>query len=220
MEPQFWSSRWREKKIGFHRPDPNPALLTHAPALNAFPGKVLVPLAGKSVDMVWLAKQGVEVVGVELVPEAVEAFFREQSLSSRVRSDGPLEIHAAEELPITLIRGDLFDLKPTHVSGVSWVYDRASLVALPADMRARYGAHLQALTAPGTEMLLLTFEYDPERMEGPPFAVLPEEVGRVLPQWHFETLQLQDLPVPDHLLAGGLEQWQQRISRGVRRSAP
>ena len=39
-----------------------------------------MPLCGKSLDMVWLAAQGHEVLGVELAPLAVEQFFAENEL--------------------------------------------------------------------------------------------------------------------------------------------
>ena len=38
-----------------------------------------MPLCGKSLDMVWLAAQGHEVLGVELAPLAVEQFFAENA---------------------------------------------------------------------------------------------------------------------------------------------
>lgn len=43
--------------------------------------RVFVPLCGKSLDMIWLAQQGHEVIGVELSPVAVEDFFRENGLN-------------------------------------------------------------------------------------------------------------------------------------------
>jgi len=58
---------------------------------------------------------------------------------------------------------------------VEAVYDRASLVALPEEMRADYVEHLSAL-CPAVPRLLITLAYDQARMEGPPFAVSEEEV--------------------------------------------
>ena len=55
------------------------------------------------------------------------------------------------------------------------VYDRASLVALPDEMRADYVEHLNAL-CPAVPRLLITLNYDQSQMEGPPFAVAEEEV--------------------------------------------
>jgi len=76
MDPDFWHQRWREGRIGFHQDRPTPLLLEHWPALELTVGsQVFVPLAGKSLDLVWLAAQGYRVLGVELSPLAVAQFF-------------------------------------------------------------------------------------------------------------------------------------------------
>ena len=59
---------------------------------------------------------------------------------------------------------------------VSAVYDRASLVALPPDMRERYARHLVDILPRGTQILLVTFDYPQAEMQGPPFAVSVNEV--------------------------------------------
>jgi thiopurine S-methyltransferase len=56
------------------------------------------------------------------------------------------------------------------------VYDRASLVALPPEMRERYARHLVEILPSGAQVLLVTFDYPQEEMPGPPFAVSVEEV--------------------------------------------
>lgn len=58
------------------------------------------------------------------------------------------------------------------------VYDRAALVALPGEMRARYAAHLTAVSKAAPQFLI-TFAYDQSQMEGPPFSVPGEEVRRL-----------------------------------------
>ena len=58
-------------------------------------------------------------------------------------------------------------------------YDRAALVALPADWRDRYVRHLRALVPSEAPGLVVTFEYDQTRMSGPPFDVPESEVRRV-----------------------------------------
>ena len=51
------------------------------------------------------------------------------------------------------------------------VFDRGSLVALPAEMRRRYAEHLLTVLPLGAQILLLTIEYDQALASGPPFAV-------------------------------------------------
>ena len=56
MQHEFWHQRWQENRIGFHRGEVMPLLEKHWHALQLpSSGRVLVPLAGKSLDMVWLA---------------------------------------------------------------------------------------------------------------------------------------------------------------------
>lgn len=174
MDPDFWHARWEQNRIGFHLDQVNPWLVEYWPSLGLHAGsRVFVPLCGKSLDMLWLAEQGHDVVGVEINPIAVRAFFEENDLQPRVEAAGPFEIWSVEQ--ITLLLGDYFELQPAQLGEVSAVYDRASLVALPEDMRRDYVAHLDAL-APGVPRLLITLDYAQDRAEGPPFAVSDEEV--------------------------------------------
>jgi len=81
MNPEFWHKRWQEKRTGFHQSEVNPLLIKHFSALRLPIGsRVLVPLCGKSVDMMWLVNEGYNVVGVELVETAVQDFFTEQNI--------------------------------------------------------------------------------------------------------------------------------------------
>ena len=178
MEPEFWHQRWREQRIGFHLPHVNPLLERHWPALGVPDGAgVFVPLCGKSLDMVWLAERGHPVLGVELSPLALEAFCREQGLAPRVEAAGPFRRYQAGRL--RLLEGDFFDLTPDDLDGVAGVWDRAALVAFPEEMRPDYARHLAGLLAPGTRMLLVTMDYPPGAMEGPPFRVPAAEVERL-----------------------------------------
>jgi thiopurine S-methyltransferase len=75
-----------------------------------------------------------------------------------------------------VLRADFFDLRREDMEKVSAVYDRASLVALPPDMRERYARHLVDILPRGTQILLVTFDYPQSEMQGPPFAVSQGEV--------------------------------------------
>ena len=175
MEAQFWHGRWRDNLIAFHKTQPNAYLLKHFHSLQVpAGGRVLVPLCGKSVDMVWLREQGSPVTGVELSEIAVEDFFAEQNITAQRRQDGAFAL--VEGGDIRLLNGDFFALEPRQVTDVSAVYDRAALVALPEEMRHRYVDHLLSLLAPHIPILLLTFEYPRGDMEGPPFCVDEAEV--------------------------------------------
>ena len=120
---------------------------------------IFVPLAGKSLDMLWLASRGHRVLGVEVSPIAVDQFFSEHHLSPTRRESKYGTHYIAGE--IELICGDAFALDADILGTCAGVYDRAALIALPADMRARYADQLYARLPPGCRGLLVTLEYPP-----------------------------------------------------------
>lgn len=178
MTPDFWHARWQRGETGWHQQEVNAYLETHWPELGLAAGaRVFVPLCGKSLDLVWLADQGHAVVGVELSETAAAAFFEEQGVMPCV-SDLP-DFRRYRGEGIEILCGDLFDLRPEHLADVAAVFDRAALIALPPTMRARYAAHLHGILPAMADTLLITLDYDQERMAGPPFAVTRDEVERL-----------------------------------------
>jgi thiopurine S-methyltransferase len=193
MHTDFWHERWQNKQIGFHQSEINLHLQQFWPALDgAGGGRVFVPLCGKSRDMLWLRAQGLDVVGIELSPSAVQAFFSENSLPVKISSNDRFSLFESDRIRIYC--GDFFDLAATDLAGVNAVYDRASLIALPPEMRTAYADHMNELLGPGTKTLLIAFEYPQHEMAGPPFSVREKEV-RELYGGHsaIEVLHLADI---------------------------
>lgn len=184
MDASFWLQHWREGRIGFHRDQPLPLLLKYWPTL-ALPAssRVLVPLCGKSLDMIWLASQGYRVLGVELSPLAVAQFLAENHLDAKVH-DSPLGHHHVTDR-IEIIQGDAFGLDDTTLATCDAIYDRAAVVALPAAMRRTYAKRVYARLRPGARGLMVTLEYAQREMDGPPFSVDASEVDALLGE-HFE----------------------------------
>ncbi|GGD32415.1 thiopurine S-methyltransferase [Croceicoccus pelagius] len=177
MEADFWHARWDAMEIGFHEGAANDLLVRHLPSLDLPAGaRVFVPLCGKARDMAWLAAQGFEVVGVELSMKAVDQFFEEMDVAPEIAGHGELTRYSAGS--VTIYAGDLFALDATTLSGMDAVYDRASLVAMPASMRDDYARQIRALT-PDAKRLLITFAYDQSEMDGPPFSIDTAEVERL-----------------------------------------
>ena len=175
MEAEFWHNRWQDNLIPFHKAIVNDYLERYFERLGLVEGdRVLVPLCWKSVDMVWLRDRGCAVTGVELSAIAVRDFFSEQAITASEREDGAFKVLEGEG--IKLLDGDFFALDCGHTANIAAVYDRAALVALPEEMRARYVDHLLSILAPQVPMLLLTFEYPAHEIDGPPFSVDEEEV--------------------------------------------
>ncbi len=175
MKRDFWMERWERGEIAFHQNEINPFLILHWQDLKPAQGsKVFVPLCGKSDDMLWLRKQGHPVLGVELSAIAVQAFFKQYGFSLHKEASAKFDRYEAEGIHILL--GDYFDLKKEDLSEIKVVYYRASLVALPPEMRERYVLHLAEILPPATQILLITFDYPQQEMPGPPFAVSESEV--------------------------------------------
>ncbi|MGR9046424.1 MAG: thiopurine S-methyltransferase [Gammaproteobacteria bacterium] len=160
---KLWLQLWRERRIDFHQKAVNQLLTRFWPGLDQVRGsRVFVPLCGKSLDMIWLAEQGHEVVGVELSPLAVKAFFRENRLKPSRRRIG--KFTQWKHGRISILCGDYFSLTQRDLGTIDTVYDRAALTALPEDIRRHYVTHLQRITPQSSEVFLLTTE-DAEEKE-------------------------------------------------------
>jgi thiopurine S-methyltransferase len=171
---ESWLERWREGRIGWHEAGGNASLRKYWRGQGK---RVLVPMCGKTVDMLWLEEQGNSVVGVELSDIAARAFFEENSLRYTIR-EGKLPAFAALDREITIYCGDLFDFDEASHTG--W-YDRGALVAIPAEQRPAYAKHIGALVAADACKLLITLDYDDDIATGPPFSVSREEIRHYWP---------------------------------------
>ena len=150
MEADFWLNKWEAEDIGFHREEVNPLIVKHFGALELTQGaRVLVPLCGKTLDMLWLAKQGFKVVGVELSEIAARDFFEENNLD--YHKSGITFV--GED--ITIICGDFFGIEASELGKVDAIFDRAATIALPPEMRANYLKKLATLMARPKGLMIL-----------------------------------------------------------------
>ncbi|MDZ5602145.1 thiopurine S-methyltransferase [Pseudomonas sp. RP23018S] len=216
MEPAFWHQRWAAQQIGFHQAQVNPYLRNAWPELGLAVGsQVLVPLCGKSLDLLWLAEQGHRVLGVELSREAVAAFFEAHQLTPVVEPRGVFEVWRAGA--IELWCGDFFALTENDLHGCAGFYDRAALIALPPPMRQSYFSHLGRLLPAPAQGLLVTLEYDQALIDGPPFCVRDVEVRQGFAGWQVAELEqhliAQDSP---RFVAAGVRTLLERVYRLTR----
>jgi thiopurine S-methyltransferase len=173
MTTADWHDRWATGRTGWHETDGNAGLQAY---WNFDARRVLVPLCGKTPDLVWLAKRGHDVVGVELSDIAIRDFFAEQKLSFDTELAGSLTAYRCRELPITLLHGNYFEFAAEPFDAL---YDRGAFVAIDPGMRERYAAHTRKLLRDDAGILLIALEYDQSVVAGPPFALMPAE----LPQY-------------------------------------
>ena len=141
--------------------------------------KVFVPLCGKSKDMLWLSQNHYRVFGVECSDLAVKGFFEENALNHKYAEKDQHALYQSSDLPsqIEVFQGDFFELQASDLDDVTDIFDRASLVALPVDMRQRYADKMADLQKPGVRTLLVTLTFDHTEMNGPPFSVTEDEVN-------------------------------------------
>lgn len=172
MESEFWYDSWAlgGTKTSFHLPDVHEHALLLSRLGLVSGARVLVPLCGKTADLRFFAETATEVVGVELVPRAVAEFFAENDLDPV--EEEPDAFRCAN---LVIRRQDIFKLTPEVLGPVDLVYDRASLIAFPDDMRGRYAETITRLARPGTHYFINTLEYHPT-LPTPPFSVGPAEI--------------------------------------------
>lgn len=215
MQPDFWQRRWQNNQIGFHAATTNAYLQQYWPHLSVPAGaQVLVPLCGKSLDLVWLAGQGYRVLGVELVEQAVQDFFSEQQLQPQVREHGAFRIYEASDVQVWC--GDIFALTAEDVLHCTALYDRAALIAFPPAMREAYAQHLTEVLPSGCQGLLVSLDYEQMQMDGPPFSVPDEQVQALLEAWQPRLLHVENgLQAEENwkFLQRGLSRMDERVYR-------
>jgi thiopurine S-methyltransferase len=182
MEIAFWLERWSRGETGFHQHQINPYLGYYygemgPPMEKRTELRVLVPLCGKSRDLWWLQQNGYASVGIECSELAVEQFFTEHKLNySKVKRESHVG-YVTDMLEI--LQGDFFTLQAEDIGNITDIFDRASLIALPGEMRRDYVRKITELQKPGTRTLLITLTYPEDEMQGPPFSVSEKEVNEL-----------------------------------------
>ena len=155
----LWLKFWRDQRDDFHQVEVNALLIKFWPKLDANQQqRVLVPLCGKSLDMLWLAEQGYNVLGIELSPVAVKAFFLENHLVYQRKQKGKFRLWVSGK--ISILCGDYFALKKSDLGQIDHVYDKAALTALPEDIRKLYVKQLRLILPDVINVFLLTTEDD------------------------------------------------------------
>lgn len=148
----------------------------HAPR----PGmSALVPGSGRAYDALALAQHGFSsVTAVDLSPAACTAALEEISQSSLSRETrGRIDVRC----------GDFFELEGRY----DFIWDNTFLCALDPAARGRWAGQMEALLAPGGELVTCVFPIG-EREGGPPFALSVPLVRGLLEPVGFEATLVQD----------------------------
>ena len=191
MEFEFWDNCWQRESQPFHLAEAHTFLVTYVQQYFSKDEKILVPLSGKSLDLVFLSEQGYYPVGIEFNPKAVNRFIQENQLEFASQSfsaskDHQLVCYHNDTMEVWL--ADFFEVTQDHIGSFKQVYDRAAFIALPESMRQPYARHLKSLLAENATILLVTMDYQPDEMSGPPFLVTSNEIKQQFPEGKVEEL--------------------------------
>merc|ERR1712131_162605 len=131
---EYWSKRWDDGKIGWHKSEFNKHLVEYTNENWKSNDKmtVFVPLCGKTKDLIWLSQQGCQVVGIEFCQQAVTEFFADNNIKYDVEKMDDYEIYSGEG-GFKIYRGCFF--KTPIIEKFDFIYDRASLVAIDSELR-------------------------------------------------------------------------------------
>ena len=176
--PEFWAGRYKSGETAWDHGEASPGLIdflkTYVGARRAVtvqPGTVLVPGCGRGHDARVLAKAGFEVIGLDVVPQAVEDARR------LAKAEGATAIRFEQ--------GNFFDL-PTALRGpYDWLFEHTFFCAIDPALRDRYVETVVTLIKPGGHLLGVFYHIQPET--GPPFGTTREElVERFTPKFSLE----------------------------------
>ncbi len=195
-----WNKRWDEGNIGFHITEPYPALVKYLEKLTEgrdwIEPKIFLPLCGKSVDLKWLAEKKLDVTGVEYVEKGVRDFFKEQNLSfsEKNTSKNTLKLFQTDDGRIKVYQGDFYELDSSILpQKFDLVFDRGSFVAIDIDQREKYVGIMSSLIHEESRWLLITYDYDPSKWDGPPHYTSKDDMEKYFDPGKFNVELLEEL---------------------------
>lgn len=122
-------------------------------------GKTLIPGCGQGHEVVFLAKKGFEVTGLDFAPGAVELLTR--SLKEK-------------KLQADVLSQDFFQLSEYHNAQYDLMLEQAFFCAIPPSMRSAYVETTTRILKKGGLLAALFYETGEEG--GPPFNTSPSEI--------------------------------------------
>jgi thiopurine S-methyltransferase len=165
---EFWSQVWDEGTIRFHQTNYNSEMIKYFKDIDLKGKSVLIPLAGKTKDILFFLEKGAHVTAIEFWEPAVISFFEENNIAYKKHGYS----FFADNL--TFHAMDFFDLtteKPFDV-----LFDRASQVVFNRTDRPRYYEHISKLIDQRSILLLFSIDHDGSFDYGPPHKIPKAEI--------------------------------------------
>ena len=211
MDKEYWLKTWALKDIQFHSDQVDSHLIEYIEKLKLQPGDlILVPLCGKTRDLMWLAKAGFRVIGVEISPIACEEFFSDFGITPNIIKTSSFTKYQYEN--ITLFCGDIFNLNPNDLPNIRAIFDHRALIALPAPLRTKYVNHLLHCASDNHIKILLIVLHSSNEVKGPPFPISDQEI-KILYGKDFEITKLssENILLKEHLVRKGYDDLAQSV---------
>ncbi|MCC6952745.1 MAG: hypothetical protein IT290_01365 [Deltaproteobacteria bacterium] len=141
-------------------------LRTHIPSSHS--ARALVPLCGASTAVRYLYDQGHSVVGIDVIPQAIETLIARSfpELALTERHDGSFRILSGPRLELWI--GDFFQM-PDSAEKSDFIYDCASYVALSRSQLERYVPIIKRELRVGGIYAIVANEFSAEDWKGPPY---------------------------------------------------
>ncbi|XP_038057811.1 thiopurine S-methyltransferase-like [Patiria miniata] len=179
-----WKTKWERGKTKFHKAQVHGMLKKHFHRLSQEKEtpRFLVPLCGKTVDMIWLLERGCGVVGCEFVELGVQQFFAENNLEYTTESlpeDVGGTVYKGKDKDITIYCTDFFKLSSALIGQFDCIWDRGSMAAINPEDRQRYRDIITDVLKPDSRYLLDIFEIPHDVFSGPPHNMDPKDVTQL-----------------------------------------
>jgi thiopurine S-methyltransferase len=184
MEKDFWIDKWNIGQIGFHQDKPNSFMEEYFKDIDLTDKRIFVPLCGKTLDMIWFKDKGAKVVGVELSELAIKSFFSENQIPYTTLEIEKGTLFQSDDISIYCC--NFFDIPNEATENIDYIFDRASLIALPEEIRTKYVSKMKELMNTHIQYMIITIEY--EGGGGPPFSITKEKIHN-----DFSDLKVSDI---------------------------
>lgn len=209
-----WDDRWKTGRIAFHKTDVHASLRKYCDdyILESIIGggaKILVPLCGKTVDMVYLSQKRPvgEVIGIDGIPKSIKEFITENPELNIIEQPLPPSTTTATTTnvettvvqkyqgdKISLYVNDFFNVTLQDIGNVpvDGIWDRGSLVAIEPSLREQYVQQIsQFIKKPNGKYLLVAVVRS--TTAGPPYSIDQAEVQRLFGKQDWvDSIQLLD----------------------------
>jgi len=140
---------------------------------------ILVPLCGKTHDLIYFSELGYNVFGVEISSIAIKQFFIENNLNYKIEKVDLNAIYSATNngVNIQIYCGNIFDLIPSNFSPCDTFYDVAGLYALPKESRKQYVCMVKSLLIPSAKGVLTSVSHNLPERNSAPYSINNDEIN-------------------------------------------